>query len=202
MRSGLFIAIVFLLSCSKAEIEQVKDVLEIPDIDKSKPGLNVREVFGAVGNGVADDWEPLQRAIDSAIKTNGKVYIPAGRYRISKPLVAARRNAAGYGFITVEIYGESKMWDVGSTVGSSIIVADFKDKFALGLHLNKGSIVRNLHFEGKYKMGYTVKKHYLTELADYNADSTCRDTRFSPYAGIVIDPFRPEVPPDGGYPGM
>ena len=37
-------------------------------------------------------------------------------------------------------------------------------------------------------------------------DNVCRDTRFSPYAAIVIDPFTNlssnKMPADGGYPGL
>lgn len=49
-----------------------------------EPGtLNVRQ-FGAVGDGVADDTDPIQRALDSHAPT---VYIPPGTYTIRRALL-------------------------------------------------------------------------------------------------------------------
>lgn len=36
--------------------------------------------FGAVGNGTHDDWAAIQATIEAAIKHNGCVYVPPGRY--------------------------------------------------------------------------------------------------------------------------
>lgn len=48
--------------------------------------INVKE-FGAVGNGVCNDTEAIQAAIDYANKKGGRtVYIPRGRYLINRPL--------------------------------------------------------------------------------------------------------------------
>lgn len=160
--------------------------------------INVRQL-GATGNGKDDDYPALQKAIDSAVKTNGKVYIPRGRYRISKPLIAAQWTGKNYSVSSIEIYGDSRMWD---TRNQTVILADFKDGFALGLHYHKGSIVRGIEFRGLYEMKYDLRTHYITELEKYNADPSCRDSRYSPYAGVVIDPFRHDLPPDGGYPTL
>jgi hypothetical protein len=160
--------------------------------------MNVRD-FGARGDGQADDYPAIQRAIDSAVKTHGRVYIPRGRYRISRPLVVALWTGKAYSTCSIEITGDSRMWDMRN---QSVIIADFTDGFALGLHLNKGSIIRGIEVQGKYEMKYDLRTHYITELEDYNADPGCRDSRYSPYAGIVIDPFRPDLPPDGGYPSL
>ena len=56
-------------------------------------GVNARD-FGAVGNGQADDTDALQRALDSikapvtrdGVGTNKTIWLPAGRYRITRPL--------------------------------------------------------------------------------------------------------------------
>lgn len=164
----------------------------------SSAQINVRSL-GAVGNGVVDDYAAIQKAIDSAVKTHGKVYLPKGRYKISKPLLVYYWDGKKYAGCSIELYGDSRMWDMNN---NTVILPDFKDCFAIGLQTNKGTIIRGIEIRGKYKHAYDLKKHYLTELNDYNADPTCRDSRYSPYAGIVIDPFSHFIPSDGGYPGL
>ena len=166
--------------------------------------INVKSL-GATGNGVTDDHAAIQKAIDSAVKIHGKVYIPRGRYKISKPLIVYYWDGVKYGVCSIEIYGDSRMWDVNK---GSVILPDFNNTFAIGLQNNKGTIIRGLEIQGKYKHTYDIKKHYLTELIDnknqfiYRSDTLCRDSKFSPYAGIVIDPFSHYIPSDGGYPGL
>ncbi len=47
--------------------------------------------FGVVGDGLADDTAALQRAIDAAADTGGgRVWLPAGRYRVSGSLAVRR----------------------------------------------------------------------------------------------------------------
>lgn len=48
--------------------------------------INAKE-YGAIGNGICNDTEALQAAIDAANKAGRCVYIPAGRYLINRPLV-------------------------------------------------------------------------------------------------------------------
>lgn len=48
--------------------------------------INVKE-FGAIGNGVCDDSDAIQKAIDHANKHGRTVQIPKGTYLISKPIV-------------------------------------------------------------------------------------------------------------------
>ena len=47
--------------------------------------LNARG-FGAVGNGVTDDMEVLQRAVDTVTSANGELFLGSGRYMLSGSL--------------------------------------------------------------------------------------------------------------------
>src|SRR5882672_8382708 len=52
--------------------------------------LNVKTVYGAVGDGVHDDTAAIQAAISANIRqqsTSRIIYFPAGTYLVSKPLV-------------------------------------------------------------------------------------------------------------------
>ena len=48
--------------------------------------INAKE-YGAIGNGICNDTEALQAAIDAANKAGRTLHIPAGRYLINAPLV-------------------------------------------------------------------------------------------------------------------
>lgn len=50
---------------------------------------NVKD-FGAVGDGSTDDWQAIQNCIDTVKQTGGTVYLPAGKYRVSKTLYYSR----------------------------------------------------------------------------------------------------------------
>lgn len=85
--------------------------------------FNVRG-FGAAGDGTADDYKAIQRAIDAAITGTGVAWIlfPSGAYRITRPLVIPR------GKITyLKISGTGKMssflvWDPPNPAGSVLTI--------------------------------------------------------------------------------
>jgi hypothetical protein len=55
--------------------------------DKLSEIMSVKD-FGAAGDGVTDDTTSIQNAIDSAISTGQKLYVPAGTYLVTDELVA------------------------------------------------------------------------------------------------------------------
>ncbi len=165
--------------------------------------------FGAKGNNT-DDYAAIQKAINTCIRNNIRtLYFPAGVYKISKPLIVrgatideGKNNTRN--FCTLELLGESSFWD--SNTGSEIHTM-FNDAFAIGIQDGKGCKVRKLKLVGLFRPPSLndPKKFYSLSFKDFT-DGECRDSRYSPYAGIVIDPFtnqpRDKFPPDGGYPGL
>lgn len=153
------------------------------------------EMFGAVGNGKADDTQAVQAAIDSAIKVRGRVYI-GKKYRTTSTLIAAEWKGTDYGIFSFQLIGDGNYWDVGT---SSKILMDFTDGPALAIQRGKGIVISGVSFEGKWKGPGRIQT--IPKYADYG-DTTFRDTRFSPSCLIAIDPFGPKVPADGGYPRL
>ncbi|MDQ2719541.1 MAG: glycoside hydrolase family 55 protein [Bacteroidota bacterium] len=157
--------------------------------------------FGAKGNNT-DDYAAIQKAINTCTKNNIRtLYFPAGRYKISKALIV--RNTEG-SFCTLEILGESSFWD--SNMGSEII-ATFNDAFAFGIQNGKGCKIRKLKVTGLFSPPFLQNRQqfYSSAFEDFT-DGKCRDSRFSPYAGIAIDPFTnlpsDAKPSDSGYPSL
>jgi len=142
----------------------------------------------------------FQAAIDSAVKYSGDVFA-GGRYLITKPLIAAKWDSAKNNYVTftVRIFGGATFWD-GNYY--SVITATFKDGPILAIHRGKGCVIQGLTIKGAYRTPVmSDSAFYNSKFAEYG-DPTCRDKPFSPYAAIVIDPFRSSLPPDGGYPTL
>ena len=77
------------------------------DVDNVKFFVNVKE-FGAKGDGLTDDREAIQAAIDEVFNAGGGiVYLPMGTYLINAPLLLKSPSEdGGYDFNFVEIRGE------------------------------------------------------------------------------------------------
>ncbi len=161
--------------------------------------------FGAVGNNTIDDYNAIQKSINTCIKNNIRtVYLPNGRYKISQPLIL---RGTDYNndrtFCTLEILGESTFWD--SNLGTELYT-DFTNTFAIGIQDGKGCKIKKLKIIGHFVPPFTndMHKFYNTTFENFT-DGVCRDSRYSPYSAIVIDPFTNltnQIPPDGGYPGL
>ena len=160
--------------------------------------------YGATGNGNKDDYKAIQTSINTCIRNNIRtLYIPAGRYKISQPLILSA-NTASNRFCTLEILGESSFWD--SNMGSELLPT-FKNSFSIGIQLGKGCKVRKLAIRGLFTPPNPAKrKEFFNINFEKFTDASCRDNRYSPYSAIVIDPFshgnENTLPQGSRYPGL
>ena len=168
------------------------------------------EMFGAIGDGTTDDTTACQTAVDLAIdrclagNTVPKIEV-AGYYFLTAPLRCFRLNGgAAFHYITLTVEGNAASggYVTGRTVGFKTSNGDNP-----AIILNSGRQCSFKNFVVRGPNGITLPSY--AQLVDdsvspwFNPTGALRDTRYSPCAGIVIDPFKAGgVPADGGYPGM
>lgn len=160
------------------------------------------EQFGAVGDGTTDDRAAIQAAIDFCIASSDTktVKFKPRTYRINGPLICAKISAGAYSIFNLCISGAVNA-NAGVTNQCTKIVANFTDTFAIGFQNARSCTVENLLILGGRPETKTTKQIFESTASDW-VIAGVRDTQYSPYAGIVVDPFGTSVPSDGGYPGL
>jgi hypothetical protein len=175
--------------------------------------------FGAVGAGDASidrDTDALQEAIDACIATGAKLFIPAGTYKLTRPLSIHRlvtrglEGASAFADCSVEIIGERRASGRGN---DTVLVATFSDRPALWMQGVRSVALSRLSFEGQNSYDLRGDPRELLDDATFTVPG-CRDgdrrappskdnAFCSPYAAIAVDPFPGGgLPADGGYPGL
>lgn len=142
-----------------------------------------------------DNHDQIQKTIDAAIASQiGEVKLLGGTYAISKGLLI--RN--GSGFVTFNFNGSSNYDDNGTT-----IYVNDTTNFAIGIQGARNVNISHLYLRGKQNsFNPTLAQLITTPEATYD-DNLGRNSLYSPYSGIVIDPFKSGgTPADGGYPGF
>lgn len=119
--------------------------------------VNVKN-FGAVGDGVADDWSAIMRAVNWTTSANrGLIYFPAGTYKVSQP-INFYDGGTGVDIVNIIFRGE---------IGLSTVVGNFSDYVFRregpdtagdsGIHGVDTLAVTNTHATGGgIRMGYCV----------------------------------------------
>lgn len=158
---------------------------------------NVRDFGGDPSN--KDYSDAITQGIEYCVKNNvRKLFFPLGVYNFSKSQIIKST-----GFVTLELEGESSFWD--SNMGS-VLNYTGTDGFAIGIQNGKGCKIRKFTINGRFQppFGNDRKKFFASKFEDFK-DGVCRDSRYSPHAAIIIDPFTNipgQIPGDGGYPAL
>jgi len=160
--------------------------------------------FGATGDGTTDDTTALQNAINYCIANQRKLFVNVGTYKISSPLIVGSWSGTFWSYSSIEIEGEKFGFEANTALTKMAqIVPTFNNTFAIGIQNGRGVKISNIYVLGKNIFSPNLNPG----TSDLMTNSTyvtagCRDSRYSPYAGIVVDPFGTSVPSDGGYPGL
>ncbi|MGB8192954.1 MAG: hypothetical protein WCF67_13585, partial [Chitinophagaceae bacterium] len=180
--------------------------------------------YGAQGkhDGLVNDSIPIQRCIDAIIASHSltsermlhTLFFPSGYYYCNDPLVASNWNAISnrYEGFTMFFEGETSFWESSASGTTLNFSLDDKQNFGLAIQAGKGVQIKGLKFVGGFEPPNDTPSYaFFSQSLDDFTDGVSRDKRFSPYAGIVIDPFAHQYPPgptppyapdaDEAYPG-
>jgi hypothetical protein len=164
------------------------------------------------------DWQPyIQAAIDYLMEHDinagagssdfvGTLYLPPGRYYIDSPIQIRRISSSKYTYCSIHLVGDAPPY--GDGFNGTIIIPSFVDKPAIIIQCGRSVRLKDLAIYGKNNWAST---YGATDMATHYDDTnylvnSSRDGRYSPYAGICIDPFCGTEPTIGGvaagYPGL
>lgn len=162
----------------------------------SVPRLNAAW-WGADGSdGITGGYDDdnLQKAADALIKSQVPVlFIPAGFYRLQRGVLFRKdfNNDQNGEFMMIEVEGINYAYEQDGTQNghsTTLYVEDGSD-FGFAFQQCTGVRIRNMIFTGRatHIAGFSLKQ--IVENTDSQWAGSTRDNRWSPHAGIVIDPF-------------
>lgn len=158
--------------------------------------------FGATGSDTTDDWYNLQRCINYAVYNDyKKIVFPGGTFYLSKGLLVWKdaNNDGRPEFVNITIEGTTSAY-AGASQNETVLYANNRNSFALGIEKGKGCIVKNINLLGTNQLTYSNATAW-TDATTYIKDSQ-RVNAYSPYAGLVLDPFGDSLAAADRYPGF
>lgn len=97
-------------------------------------------VYGALGNGVNDDWSPLQSAINVAIRERKALVIPPGNYCVTRSLNITPASGSQQ---RLHIYADgAKLLWTGAPDSTVVYSKGWKNATIQGLHVDCGNAAR------------------------------------------------------------
>ena len=142
----------------------------------------------------------MQKAIDFAIGSTqvSTLEIDAAVYTFTEPLVAYKKNGpSDYSLFNLTIRGTQNVYsEHAGTGGATVFKWPNFVPFGLGIQGARAVQIERIAMQG-YIPEITKSQIIYSE-----PDEIFPQSRYSPSAAIVIDPFSPSTPPDGGYIGF
>lgn len=113
------------------------------------------QMFGAIGDGVADDTEAVQKAIDFFKGKAGDLFFPQGQYKITEPLTI-KSNIRLYGATSAK-YGR-----YNSDIPTTVLFYDGGDVIESFINYDRdgsnvfGGAISNLSIDGRWKVNHLL----------------------------------------------
>jgi hypothetical protein len=201
-----FAIIAFLtVVCLKAQNKSSRVLVDtIKPANLSPYGQIDLEQFG-VDPGKPDNSPYLQAAFNYVVSHNSQyttLRVHSGHYRFLHSVLMYNYIASSnvYWPFTIILEGDNTY----SSADGSGTVFDFStltNSFGIGIQGGKGCIIRGIKLIGAWHPPKLTPTEFYNSGYGTAPAGNCRNTRFSPSSAIVIDPFGPRVPSDGGYQG-
>lgn len=183
--------LLFLIGCSGYVSGQDT---RMPTAASTKSAIqDIREIsvlsFGAHAGDAFDNSNAFDLAAAYVIEHPAVLTIPVGNFNISRPWLLQRVVNGANQFFTIHIKGVLSNKS-SSNEFLSRITCNYKSGYGIGIELGRGIVIENVTVMGQYAFPYSVTNSNIATLkfSDW-VDPTITDTRFSPYAGISIDPL-------------
>ena len=166
-------------------------------------------MWGSFPNTYLDQSTMFQKALD-CIVVNSKtkrLLIPLSGDYVVKNLSAARWDPSRneYIYISFSIEGVSPPTD---SLGGAVLVNDDPNSCTLAVQTGNNILIKNITFRGESKyvtnagafINWSDTEWLTTEAS--GIPNGIRNNRFSPHAGISIDPYLSSIAIDDRYPGL
>ena len=172
-------------------------------------GLVTEKQAGGIGDGVSDDTQAIQTAIDFAMYKNPptnsaqpiEVLIIGPRCLISDTI------HLGYGETIhgVSVRGVARKRRAESIYVGTALIATFTDRPIINFQGIRGGVLRDIWIEGALDFS-GVDPHGYDVTLEATWDALGGNGRYNPYAGITVDAFSGPRPagsyPDANYPAF
>ena len=146
----------------------------------------------------------LNAATQAAITAQKRLILPTGLYKIDSPWVIWKWSGSAFSFFSFDVEGDKMSWtaDYTTQINNVTIKPSFVNRPAVIIQNARALHMKNITIIGLNAISLTFPSYPEMMTNSTFVTGSCRDSRYSPYAGIAIDPFGASVPADGGYPGM
>jgi hypothetical protein len=170
--------------------------------------VNVK-LFGAKGDGAANDQPSIQAGVDAIIanpKLPRDLYFPKGDYHINDPIFIYKWDGSNYQQASINLIGQDKAeWNDFSQ--EARIRTTYGNTFAIGIQQGRSIKIKGLEIEGQYNPAGAANigadAYYKQTWAQWGTNyGAFQDRQFAPFSGIAIDFAGTTTglyPPDDGY---